>query len=342
MVTAPAGVVGALDHPAPSAGGVAQQRGTQHLANSGSGRYRSHVAALHPSLWLALAIAVLGCVLAGRLAACAAVPRHWAAYTGAIALLALTWLSPLESLGAAGVLSAHLVQLVLLMGAVPALLVMALPPGALGSGQRMARAGRLATHPAIALVAVNAAFFALHAAPVYDAMLRSRALYDLGSALLLATALLFWWPVIAPGGAARLTLVGRLFYILVATIPQTFAGLTLALSRHLVYQPPSIPPAILGMTQSDDQIVAGALMAVLTKVALLTAFAVLLVRLLSGAADDDDGGSADRPEGDRPPEPGHPAWLDALEEGRTAPEPTPRPRLPRRERVPVAAGAPRR
>lgn len=266
-------------------------------------------------------------------------------------LLVLVWLTPVETLALHYILTAHLVQIIVLMGVVPPLLLLALPPrqqneagrdgpGALavalprlggGAADRLtSRLGRIVSHPAMALVLVNAVFLVLHVSAVYDLTLRVQPLYDLGQVALLLASIAFWWPIVCPQGRRPvLSPLGKLGYILLATIPQTFLGITLALSPHLVYTGYAGSPGILGLDAMTDQEAAGACMAMLSKIALFTAFSLILKRMFDQAesGDDDGGGRGPDPE-PAPQPPGRPGWLSDLERGRLIPEPAPARRGP--------------
>jgi cytochrome c oxidase assembly factor CtaG len=171
---------------------------------------------------------------------------------------------------------------------------------------------------------------------MYDQALRSQLLYDALSFALLGVSLAFWWPIIDPGQRNQLPPMGRLFYIMVATIPQTFAGLTLMLSTRLIYRGYQTSPQFFGLTPLADQVAAGAILAILSKLALLAAFAVILVRLLHAAPADDDGGGGGHRDAPAPEPPTLPVWLDDIRRGRVIPEPEPL-RRPRRG-LPARAG----
>jgi putative membrane protein len=265
---------------------------------------------------------------------------RWVALASAVLLLAATWVSPLQGLASHYLLSAHLLQTMVIMGVAPPLLLLALPPG---RGRRwpgwLARSGHLVTNPGVAIVLVNLVFFLSHSAGPFEMALNHSWAYDLGELALLATSIAFWWPIISPDGRATLVSpLGKLGYILLATIPQTFAGLTLALTKHVVYPTYAAAPRILGISAGDDQAIAGACLALLSKAALFIAFSIIFVRLFDSAPSDDDDGGGGRGDEPAPVPPGQPAWLLDLEAGRVQPEPA-ADRSRRRERTPVGSGA---
>jgi putative membrane protein len=268
------------------------------------------------------------------------------ALAGAIALLALTWITPLATLAQHYLLAAHLVQVLILMGPVPALLLLSLPRDAGIAPRSVPLPLRLAVHPFVAIIAVNAGFIAWHVAPAYDAALAHWWLYDLMQAMLLVVSLLFWWPIVTPCSppARALTGFGKLGYIVLATIPQTLGGLIVALAGHVLYPGYGSGPQLVGLDAMTDQQVAGASIALVSKIALFAAFWVVFMNLLNSGSDgrEDDGGgggggggSSPRLDAPRPRPSGLPRWLDDIGDGRTTEEPV----VPRPVRVPVGSGS---
>jgi cytochrome c oxidase assembly factor CtaG len=232
------------------------------------------------------------------------------------------------------------------MGPVPALLLLSLPRNAGVAPRSVPLPLRLAVHPIVAIIAVNAGFIAWHVSPAYDAALAHWWLYDLMQATLLVVSLLFWWPIVTPCSppARALTGFGKLGYIVLATIPQTLGGLIVALAGHVLYPGYGSGPQLVGMDALTDQQVAGASIALVSKIALFAAFWVVFMNLLNSGSDgrEDDGGgggggggSNPRLDAPRPRPSGLPRWLDDIGDGRTTDEPV----VPRPVRVPVGSGS---
>ena len=273
-------------------------------------------------------------------------PR-WIALGLAAVLLAGVWFSPLSTVAQHYLLSAHLLQVTVLMGAIPPLLLLALPrlPRVRAPGW-VTKPLRLAVHPLVAIVAVNGAFFGWHLAPAYGAAMQDGLVYSLAQTSLLVTSLMFWWPIVTPFSPPirSMTPLGKIGYIVLATIPQTFGGLAVALAHHVLYPVYAAAPRLLGLDVMTDQQIAGASIALVSKVALFAAFTVIFIGMLSvGASDTEDGdggGGGGGPRVDTPqPKPsGTPRWLEELEAGHTVPEPVPALRVSSpAERGPVPA-----
>ena len=263
----------------------------------------------------------------------------------ALALLVAIWITPLATLAEHYLLAAHLLQVLILMGPVPPLLLLALPTNAGISPKSVPLPLRVAVHPIAAIIAVNAGFIIWHITPAYDAALANQWLYDLMQATLLLVSLLFWWPIVTPCSppARALTGFGKLGYIVLATIPQTLGGLLVALAGHILYPGYGDGPQLIGVDAMTDQQIAGASIALVSKIALFAAFWVVFMNLLNSGSDgrEDDGGggggggSSPRLDAPRPRPSGLPRWLDDVGDGRTTDEPV----VPRPVRVPAGSGS---
>ena len=244
-----------------------------------------------------------------------------------LVLLAAALVSPVATLAGHYLLTAHLVQITLVMGFAPPLLLLALPRTLPAAPRGLRLLGRVLVHPACAIVLVNLVFFGWHAPVLYDAALRHPPLYGLQQLSLLLVSIAFWWAIVEPIGPGPWSMGGllKLGYILLATIPQTFAGLLFALAHHVFYAPYIEAARSLGVDPLGDQQLAGALMAILSKLALFAAFSVVLWRVLDAEGHEgepgDDGGRGDDDDRPRPAPSDSPAWLELVRRGRTVPEP---------------------
>jgi len=258
-----------------------------------------------------------------------AIAPRLAAGAAGVALLAVAFVSPLATLAAHYLLTAHLVQVTLVMGFAPPLLLIGLAPAARTAGSsQLLRAAEWLVHPVFAILVVNLVFFGWHLRPLYQACLQHQELYSVQQVTLLLVSLAFWWPIVRPTGGGRWSMTPwqKLGYILVATVPQTFAGLLFALAHRAFYTDYASAARALGYSPLADQQVAGACMAVLSKLALFAAFSIVLWKMLDpGGADgdtEDDGGGGDGRDAPTPVRPGAPAWLRLLDSPRLREEPS--------------------
>jgi cytochrome c oxidase assembly factor CtaG len=210
---------------------------------------------------LYLALALIAAVLYARAARYERVRKlRIAAFVSGLVLVAASLNSPLETLAAHYLLVAHLFQNVVIADWAPPLLLLGLTPAMVDALAR--RGGRplaVLTRPRVALPVWLAGWYAIHAAAVYEAALRTPWLLNVEHAILIAMGLLFWWPVIA-GNPNRLSTLGAIGYLAAAFVGSSFLGLALTFSPETLYGFYEDAPRIWGLSAVEDQNFAGVLM----------------------------------------------------------------------------------
>lgn len=201
-------------------------------------------------------------------------------FAGSVALLAFAFWTPLHHLGLHYLLSAHLLQNVILAEWAPLLAVLGVSPAMSGALTR-ARAARALTHPLVALPLWVANYFVWHVPAVYDAALRHQSsLIHLEHACYFGTGILFWWPLVqdTPRRLASSVRVGYAFAAFVFAAP---LGLLLALIPRAVYDfYVDQPTRVWGLSPLGDQQLAGATMASEQAIVLFVVFAYWFRRFL--------------------------------------------------------------
>jgi cytochrome c oxidase assembly factor CtaG len=183
-----------------------------------------------------------------------------AAYAAGVALILLAFLTPLQSLSLHYLLSAHLLQNVVLAEWAPALCVLGLPPLV---ARRMSASGalRALTHPAVALPLWLGTYFAWHVPRIYDAALEHPTwLLHLEHLSYLAAGALLWWPVLQ-AAPHRLSSGAKALYVFAAFVLASPLGLLLALVPSTVYAFYERAPELWGLSHLADQQLAGVTMA---------------------------------------------------------------------------------
>jgi len=201
---------------------------------------------LEPSILVGLAVWTLAYLaLTGRLrrrypvVGPASRARQAAFHAGTlIALVALV--SPLDYLADHFLLSAHMVQHLLLLMVAPPLWLIGLPPvnlaeNAIPGGLR--RLLVLVTHPIFAFILYNAVLFGWHIPQAYDAALYHPGWHILEHLSFLAVAFLGWWPVLGclPRLVPRAGEPAQLFYLFLMMLSSTLLGAVLTLAKNPIY-----------------------------------------------------------------------------------------------------------
>jgi putative membrane protein len=221
-------------------------------------------------------------VLAGAYAAAVrrSRPPAWrvACFVLGVALLFAVAVTPLDAL-TYHLLSAHLLQNVVLAEWAPALLVLGVPPALAAEVGRLPGA-RVVTHPAVALPLWLATYFAWHLPPLYDEALRQPALLHLEHVCYLAAGTLLWWPVLqdVPHGLAWSR---RAAYVFAAFLLASPLGLLLALLPDAIYDYYADGPRFHDVSALTDQQIAGVTMASEQAVVFFAVFAYCFFRFLA-------------------------------------------------------------
>lgn len=230
--------------------------------------------------------------------------RHRAALAAGSLLSIAALLPPVAGL-ADQRLSLHMLEEMLV-------LAIAVPLLAYGVSPRLpGRAGSW-MHPVAGILALNLVLFGSQLPAVVDLATRDPGFRAAGQVVFIVGAFLFWWPIVTRTGLSAIAKIG---YLMVAGVPPTIPGITLALSHHLFYH---------AYRSVEDQQVAGLLLFGTAKFALVAGTLVILWRMLAPDAEPPDRNDRPSQTGDLPPS--APAWLRRLDE--ELPAEATRPRLP--------------
>lgn len=160
-------------------------------------------------------------------------------FTSGLLLLSLTLLSPLEVLGDRYLLSAHMLQQLLLVLAVPPLLLRSLPEAAVRDLPRcrlLARLERTLGRPLPLVVLLCVILLAWHVPALYEQALAQAPLHAIQRLALFGLATLYWWPAVhAAGASARLSHPERIAYLIAGNIPNVVLGAILTLASAPLY-----------------------------------------------------------------------------------------------------------
>jgi cytochrome c oxidase assembly factor CtaG len=195
------------------------------------------------------------------------------------ALLLAVLASPLETLASEYLLSAHLVQNVVLAEWAPALLVLAVAPATAASLARLSLV-RLLARPYVALPIWLATYGVWHVPVCYDAALRHPDwLLPLEHLSYVLAGLVFWWPIFQRR-PWQLRSGAKAGYIFAAFLTASPIGLLLALLPAPVYSFYEQAPRLWELSALRDQQIAGVLMAGTEAIVFFALFATFFLRFL--------------------------------------------------------------
>ncbi len=241
----------------------------------------------HPSVLLGIAAVFLAYGAALRFRFSQAVLY----FGGGLLVLLVALLSPLHTLGETYLFSAHMLQHLLLLLVVPPLLLRGLVPELAQRAIRWMLVRLLEQQlrrPLLAWGLGLGMMWLWHLPALYNASLVHEWIHVVEHLSFLLTAVIFWWPVMAPLEEARLSPLIGVIYLFTAMIASGVLGIMLTFAAPGLYPAYLDPPDRLGilpllrggwgLTPESDQQIGGLLMWVPGSFAYLVAIMSLLAR----------------------------------------------------------------
>jgi putative membrane protein len=227
-------------------------------------------------------------------------PRQRVSFGLAVVLLLVALGPPLEDWATWYLLTAHMVQHMLLTLFVPPLLLLGLPAWTLRPlvtrFRPVERAGYALTRMPVGLGLSALATLFWHLPPVMDVACDDPVLHGLERASYLVTYLLFWWAVVGPLPEwPRLSEPLQCLTLFLQMLPMILVGAPITLSGSLVYE--HYEEHTFGLFSVDrlvDQQVGGALMWVIGMVGMLVPLTFIFLRWAGRQDAEARGGSAPR------------------------------------------------
>jgi putative membrane protein len=218
---------------------------------------------------------------------------HWIPYAGGIVALAFALLSPLDAIGDRWLLSAHMLQHVLLSDVAPALIVLGLrspvlPLGlarpalrVVAPGGRWGRALALLTSPWVAIPLWATATWVWAIPAMFDFAAQHAVVHALEHATLFYTGLALWWLIVDPLPRARLRPNGERLALLGFTrLASAAICVPLTWMTSTQYPLYASAPRSFGLSALGDQQLAGASMCFIEFLVFGIAFAAVFISML--------------------------------------------------------------
>ncbi len=185
-------------------------------------------------------------------------------------VLALSVLSPLDTIGRRYLFTASALQLLLVTSVAAPLLLAGLPEWLVE---------RLLPTPALrkmtrgfafafaAIVVFNGVLLIWQVPPLYEATLRDDGLHNLRLLTLLLAGIINWWPLLTPlDRHTRFASPFQIFYIAAESVPLDLFGLACIFVPTVFYVTYANAPRLFGISALTDQALAGGLLAIPTNV----------------------------------------------------------------------------
>jgi putative membrane protein len=216
-----------------------------------------------------------------------------------VAGISIVWLaiaSPLDGFADA-LLSAHMIEHLLLMSFVPPLVLLGAPTVPLLRGMPapittyiigpilqqvwLRRLGHWLITPLVAWFAMNLFFLGWHLPTAYDFALEHECWHEVEHLCFLVTSILFWWPLVRPWPTDDAKLGWFMLpYLVMADIVNTLLSAFLAFCDRPVYTYYIKQPNIFHITPLDDQRTGAVVMWVVGSLVFLVPAIVITIRLL--------------------------------------------------------------
>ena len=226
----------------------------------------------HPDVWLLIALLGGGYLWAlrslgprhtppGREVASRKQKRFW--FLGVATLwLGADW--PVHDLSEGYLFSVHMVQHMVFTFVAPALLLMGLPQWllrAILSPPKLMSAARFLTRPLVAFAIFNVVMAVTHWPPIVDASVVSGPIHFALHTVLVTSALLMWWPVVAPlPEMPGLSIPGKMLYLFGQSVLPTVPASFLTFASEPIYKAYEAFPRLWGIGVVTDQTMAGLIM----------------------------------------------------------------------------------
>jgi cytochrome c oxidase assembly factor CtaG len=216
--------------------------------------------------------------------------RHLAAFIAAMLTIVVAIISPIDRL-AEQLFAMHMIQHVLLLDVAAILLLLSLTKHILRPVTRRLQtveeaAGPLAT-PAFAVAVYVIVMWVWHLPSLYDAALRHPYVHVVEHLCFAGAGLLYWWHLLSPIRTRQFRGLQPVIYMASTKVLVGMLGIGLTFAPNALYAFYEHQPRIWGLSATDDQAVAGAIMAIEQSVVMGIALAWLFVRALGESEQDE-------------------------------------------------------
>lgn len=171
-------------------------------------------------------------------------------FLSAVVILFLSLVSPLDTLADDYLFSAHMLQHLLLMLAVPPLMILGTPES---SARRIlrwsfaAKAEGALSRPAVAWIVGVGTLAIWHLPMLYNAALASEDIHIVQHLCFLVSATIFWWPLSAPITTLRLEPPNAIAYLFLAILANTLIAAIITFAPDVFYPAYLAPKDDLGL-----------------------------------------------------------------------------------------------
>jgi putative membrane protein len=244
---------------------------------------------LHLEVWLLTAFLIGSYIYVVRVLGPRAVPagepivtrRQLTCFIAGIFIMLLSTDWPMHDIAEEYLYSVHMFQHMALTYFMPPLVVLATPEWfvrtLIGNG-RVYRALRFFTFPVRAGLLFNLGVVISHIPGVVNASVSNGPLHYFVHVLLVLTSILMWMPVCGPLKELQMAPMPKMIYLFLNSVVATIPAGWLTFAEGVVYKHYNIPTRVWGVSVSNDQQIAGAIMKLGGSIFLWTIIVAMFVK----------------------------------------------------------------
>jgi putative membrane protein len=244
---------------------------------------------LHLEVWLLIAFLISSYIYVVRVLGPRAVPvgepivtrRQLTCFIAGIMIMFLSTDWPMHDIAEEYLYSVHMFQHMALTYFMPPLVVLATPEWfvrtLVGNG-RAYRALRFFTFPVRAGLLFNLGIVISHIPGVVNASVSNGPLHYFVHVLLVLTSILMWMPVCGPLKELQMAPMPKMIYLFLNSVVATIPAGWLTFAEGVVYKHYNIPTRVWGVSVSNDQQIAGAIMKLGGSIFLWTIIVAMFVK----------------------------------------------------------------
>jgi putative membrane protein len=218
-------------------------------------------------------------------------PRKIAAFLGGLLVTFGALTGPIHDLSDDYLFSAHMVQHMLLVFAIPPLLLYGTPGWMLRPLLRsptLLSLGRRLTRPVGAFATFNLILVAWHLPPLYNLAMEHHPLHIVEHLMIMAASVVLWWPVLSPvSELPRAPYPVQLLYLFVVGLPMVMVAIFITMAEGILYPFYAAAPRIWQeLTPHADQRLGGLIMWIPGGLVFLITITVVFFRWQSAGGED--------------------------------------------------------
>lgn len=171
---------------------------------------------------------------------------------------------PIHDLSDVYLFSAHMVQHLMLMLAMPPLMIYGVPGWMLRPLVRHKVTGAIAravTRPITCFAIFNVVIVFWHLPIFYNAALADHGIHIVEHLMFMAGAVLMWWPLLSQlPELPRLAYPAQMLYCFLMSVAMSIPAVYISMAEEVLYPAYSTAPRVWGLSPMDDQLLGGLVM----------------------------------------------------------------------------------